>query len=140
MTPKAIRNDIVSRLTGNTSVGSNVSSSPITPNFLANLPAIAVYTTKRRAENINHTSPTFKVTTSVEVDVIVGVHNTFADDVDDIFEEVKALLYGSLSWVNQFQYVSDYEEEVILNKEGETMFATGVLTFDVQSFVDMNAS
>lgn len=133
MSAKAIRNDIIDRLSNAiTAVGSRVYPARAMPSLLNNLPAIVVNTPQRSARTIDHTAGTEINVVNVEINVIVAQTDDYLDDCDDILDEVRATLFGDEDWWDQYDDVAGYDEEVSLFNEGEKPIAVGVLRFTVQ--------
>lgn len=129
---KTIRDGIVSRLTGQTTAGSNVNSSRALPYKVTNLPAISVFTSSMNAESISVVTPAFKRTVDIGIEVIAAANTDWQDVVDDILFTSKTILFTDATWTGQFQSIAGYTEEHDLDDSGEKPIAIGTLTISVE--------
>jgi len=137
---KDIRNDVVTRLTGNTAVGANVINSKVTPNMMKSLPAICVYTPTQNLESVDPRELGGLRTIDLQIEVLVASSTSWADTLDDIMLEIKTVLYGSASFLDQFENVNGYTEQHTLSDEGEQPVGLGILTLGLELFEAIDAT
>lgn len=137
---KDIRNDVVTRLTGNTQAGTRVFNSKVTPNMVKNLPAICVYTPQQSLDSVDPRELGGLRTIELQIEVLVASSTSWADTLDDIMFEVKNVLYGSATFVDQFENISGYTEQHTLTDDGEQPIGVGILTINLEAFEAMDAT
>ena len=137
---KAIRNDVVARLTGNTGAGNRVFNSKVTPNMMKNLPAICVYTPSQQLTSIDPRELGGLRSIELQIEVLVASSTSWADTVDDIIYEVKNILSGSADFLDQFENIAGYTEQHTISDEGEQPVGIGILTINLELFEAMDAT
>lgn len=132
---KAFRLDVISRLMGKTSVGTNVLKSRTIPIPDDVLSAIVVSTKNEREELVsNGSEPSFKATLTIVIECIVaetasGDHDDLADDLAD---EVSTVLFKDPDWVKQFEKISAINTVNQYYMDGDRLMASAEMSVDVE--------
>ena len=135
---KDIRQVTVETLKANTDVttlvaASKIYNSKVTPNLFGNLPVVGIFTTSSATQGVNHVVPGFVKTIDINVEVAVsGALSSYANTADDIVHAVKNALFANTTWHGQFEAVGSYQEETILDDQGEKPVSLTTLTISCE--------
>lgn len=127
---KAIRNGVISRLTGSTAAGTNVHNSRVIPKKLDDLPAINVYFESEEHELLTQRS--LRATPTLAIDCLVASSSTWQDDLDDLVDSVQDLLLGDSTFCD---LVGNYRRGSLViayNGEGEVPFGFGTWSLELE--------
>jgi len=123
-----LRNAIVAALTGETFAGSRVYNSRILPE-MTDGPSIYIYTLVEDIANRHDIQwqNTRSVKATVQLKIIAGSNDTFADDIDNVAEQVQALLSSKIGDVTDFIYQGF---SLALEVKGAKPFGIGTMTYE----------
>jgi len=128
-TRKLIRDNIVSALTGLSTVGNKVYVSHVYQLNSSNLPGIVIYTGSEESQYATISLPrTINRSLQVNVEIYVkGVAN-YDDDIDQITLEVENALYGDLTRGGYAQDTKVVSVDVQYRGEGDQPVAVAVMS------------
>lgn len=106
-----IRNKTAQILRTNNVAGGKVFNSKVSPTFLSNMPAVLVYTESVIGTQLSPHTPTFTGSIKLQIEALVSMTATWADDVDNLVERVINTLMADTTWVSQFESIDGYTVE-----------------------------
>jgi len=129
------RDDIVTRLSGNTDAGTAVYSSKITPSHVDDLPDVVVLSPTvfaQAADHVQDDNITFLADVTFQLVLEVAHSETYATDLDTLANQVKDVLFTDPLWQAQFEAINGYTERIELRRDAETAVATLLLEIEVR--------
>jgi len=93
MNNKSLRAATVALLDGNTTATDKVYNSTVYPNIVDDLPAINITTPTVAVENLDHLAEAGAQRITLQIDCVVAALDGANDDLDDLVESVKTLLF-----------------------------------------------
>lgn len=129
----AIRDDIVTALTGLTTTGSNVYPTRIYPVREESLPGLAIYTLSEDTsyQTINPPRTQNRIL-QVVVEAYVKTVSDYDDTMDTISAEIEAALYTDLTRGGRAQDTRVISFEADISDQGDQPMILGRLTVEVQ--------
>lgn len=127
-TISVIRNTAVSILQEANVASGRVFNSKVTPTFLKNTPSVLIYTDKVQAEQFSATKPVFVATVAFQIDIVVSMTETWADEADDLVAEVINTLMANEAWVALFTAIDGYQVSYSFIGDMQSPLATASIT------------
>ena len=134
LTPKNIRTDIVTRLTGQTSCGTRVYDSRMPPWQPGELPAITVYSGGHTDQSISLGSPVYRRTEQIVIELIHegSADAALAGALDNDEQLVKEVLLMAPDWVSQFENVDRISVQRGRDIESDHRRMLSRITFEIE--------
>lgn len=132
---RLIREDIVARLLGKTSVGQRVFASRSIPLPEEKLPAILVSIPRERGQNLAEGGPPrFRTTSTVIIQCVVKEIGAaeVEDTLDLLAEEVEQVLLTDPVFVKQFEKIANYDSQLMQITQGNIELASLAMQIDLQ--------
>lgn len=123
-----IRNSTVSLLTAANIASGKVFNSKVSPAMLKNTPSVVVYSESVQAKNQGAHRPAFVYSVTMQVDAIVSMTTTWADDADALVESIINTLMSNEEWVAQFESIDGFNVSYSFYDDVERVLATAGIT------------
>lgn len=104
-----IRNSAVSILKDAGIASGRIFNSKISPVQIQNTPDIRVFTDSVQATNLATAKPAFISTVNLQIDIVVTLTSTWADDADQLVVSVIDTLMSNAEWVAKFTEIENYQ-------------------------------
>lgn len=127
---KDMRNGTVAELAN---ISAPVFNSKATPTMLANLPAVVVYVESVKGNGHVPTNA-FTQNIALQIDVMVTATENWADQADDLVDEVLTALFNSNDWYALFDFVEEYSVDYQIISDGTKPIATAQITISAGAF------
>lgn len=127
---KAIRDALVTMLSGETEAGTNVYANRETGLWQSELPAILVYTEQESAEPRDLSSRKYIRTLQLRVELKAEANSTVDDDLDDLAEEVEDIIDADQSITGTVLSTVLTNTELSVDADGEKEIGVCILNFE----------
>lgn len=129
-----IRNYTVQLLKNENVAKANIFNSKVSPQFLTNTPSVLVFTESVIASNQANLMPTFAPIIRLQIDIVVAMSNTWADDADAIVEKTVDTLMKDIAWRNMFDTIDSYQVDYAFINDMQTPLCTASLVITAKIF------
>lgn len=112
----------------------NVYNSKISPMLFSQFPSASVYLTNVNGNVQDTRRPAFTSQYTLEIDVIVEMNDTWADEAEQYMSTIKGALFNDSAWLSQFVSIDHYSVDYSIIADSSKPLGSAVLTITASVF------